>query len=243
MNFSEIRREFFGKDLSSCKALLQEFPNHKYYEKLNNLIENEKTRLNHLHIFENDLKRMGNTFVAGVDEAGRGPLAGPIIAACVILPDNFYIYGIDDSKKLTEERREHLFDVITKKALAIGIGIVDQKEIDDINIGKADNLAMKKAIESTNLVCDHILSDAFIINDISINQTPLIKGDARSISIAAASIVAKVTRDRIMADYHDKYPQYSFLNNKGYGTKEHIEAIQKHGICPIHRKTFVKNIL
>lgn len=197
-----------------------------------------------------DERRKGGLLVAGIDEAGRGPLAGPVVAACAVLPSDFDVLGVDDSKKLSEKKREELFVKITEKALAIGVGIADNKLIDDINILQATKKAMKDALaqadeqlrERTGRVIDHVLFDAVTIDDVLIPQENIIKGDATSLSIAAASIIAKVTRDRMMLEYHLKYPSYGFDSNKGYGTKAHYEGINKFGITPIHRKTFLKNL-
>ena len=189
-------------------------------------------------------------YAAGIDEAGRGPLAGPVVAACVVLPGDFDIIGVDDSKKLSEKRREEMYKIITEKALAWGVGIVDNETIDRINILQATKMAMKEAAESaderlrseTGNGIDMLLLDAVHLDDMEIQQESIIKGDAKSLSIAAASIIAKVTRDRIMMEYHEKYPYYGFDSNKGYGTKVHYEGINKYGITPIHRKTFLKNL-
>lgn len=189
-------------------------------------------------------------YVAGVDEAGRGPLAGPVVAGCVVLPENFNVLGIDDSKKLSGKKREDLFGKITENALAYGIGIVDNNVIDEINILEATKTAMAAAIESAEAMLKEkagegigfLLTDAVELKGVSIPQNPIIKGDAKSLSIAAASIIAKVTRDRMMEKYHAEYPHYGFDSNKGYGTKAHYEGIDKYGITPIHRKTFLKNL-
>jgi len=194
--------------------------------------------------YEDELHAAGIRFIAGVDEVGRGPLAGPVIAAAVVLPIDFPVSGIDDSKKLSAKKRDELFELITKHSLAYGIGIVDNDIIDEINILEATKLAMKKAIEEARGGADieHLLIDAVSLPGIDIPRTSIIKGDECSVSIAAASIIAKVTRDRLMAEYHGKYPHYKFDKNKGYGTKEHYEGISKHGICEIHRKSFLKKL-
>lgn len=192
----------------------------------------------------------GAAYIAGIDEAGRGPLAGPVVAACVVLPKNFDTVGVDDSKKLSEKKREELFEKITEKALAYGVGIEDNNVIDEINILEATRSAMKKALEQADAMLKErkgsgvelVLLDAVELRSISLPQKAIIKGDAKSLSIAASSIIAKVTRDRMMAGYHRQYPFYGFDKNKGYGTKAHYEAIEKHGITPIHRKTFLKNL-
>ncbi|MCT4594961.1 MAG: ribonuclease HII [Anaeromicrobium sp.] len=181
--------------------------------------------------------------IGGIDEAGRGPLAGPVVAACVVLPKNIFIEGINDSKKISPKKRDELFEIISKNALDIGIGIVDNEVIDNVNIFNATKIAMLRAINSLKKSPDYLLIDAVTLDDINIRQEAVIKGDSKSASIAAASIVAKVTRDRIIDRYDKEYPEYGFKNHKGYGTKEHYEAIKKHGITPIHRRSFLKNIL
>lgn len=193
----------------------------------------------------------GCRFIAGVDEVGRGPLAGPVVAAAVILPEDFDIPGIDDSKKLTEKKREALFPVIKEHALAYGIGRADHKRIDEINILEATKEAMTEAVgnaadmlkEKHGQDIEHVLFDAMKIDAVKFPQTSVIKGDAKSVSIAAASVIAKVTRDRLMVELAEKYPHYAFEKNKGYGTKAHYEGLEKAGPCEIHRMTFLKNFL
>ncbi len=205
----------------------------------NNSITNEELqRLIALSVFEAEAYSSGYNIIAGVDEAGRGPLAGPVVASAVILPKGIRIPSIDDSKKLSEKKRGELYDVISKEAVSIGIGIVDEKTIDEINILQASIRAMKIAIEGLSKKPDFVLTDAVPLPGINIPHKPIIKGDARSISIAAASIIAKVTRDRLMCEYHKKYPMYKFISNKGYGTAGHLEMLRKHGPCEIHRRTF-----
>jgi ribonuclease HII len=187
--------------------------------------------------FENKFRHMGKEWIAGVDEVGRGPLAGPVVAAAVILPLDFYLIGIDDSKKLSEKKREEYFQVIEQKALAIGIGIIEPEVIDQINIYEATKKAMIIAVHGLGIQPDVLLIDAMKLNTPFLEES-IIKGDAKSISIAAASIVAKVTRDKMMKEYAVKYPAYQFEHNMGYGTKDHLEAIEKFGITPIHRKSF-----
>ena len=197
---------------------------------------------------ERKLWQQGYEFIAGVDEVGRGPLAGPVVAAAVVLPKDFSVLGINDSKKVTEKKREELFPIIKETAIAYGIGVVDHQVIDEINILEATKIAMKEAIENlkTDLlnkkekVIDYILIDALTL-DVDVPQKAMIKGDAKSVSIAAASILAKVTRDHMMIEYDKVYPGYSFASNKGYGTKAHYEGLNNLGLCPIHRKTFLKN--
>lgn len=204
----------------------------------------ELERQKEISIFENQCYKDGMSFVAGIDEVGRGPLAGPVVASCVILPKDCQILGINDSKKLSAKKREELFDIIYEKAIAIGIGIVDNNVIDEINILQATFKAMTNAIANVDIRPEHILVDGnYTIPDIGIPQTAIIKGDAKSISIGAASIVAKVTRDRMMIEYSKDYPYYGFESNVGYGSKAHIEAIKKYGLCPLHRKTFTGNFV
>lgn len=207
-----------------------------------------KQRLEEMQVFERELRSNGIKYVAGVDEVGRGPLAGPVVSACVVLPENFDVLGVDDSKKLSEKKREELFDVIMDKALAVGIGMRDNYRIDEINILEATKEAMQDAIEKCDKALmpsaiEHVLFDAVRIDAVNKPQTSIIKGDSKSVSIAAASIVAKVTRDGMMCEYAVEYPHYAFEKNKGYGTKAHYEGIEKVGICPLHRKSFLKNIL
>jgi ribonuclease HII len=190
-----------------------------------------------LYFFEHGLASRGFRLVAGLDEAGRGPLAGPVVAACAILDPDFVIPGLNDSKKLTEKKRDELCKIICERALDFGVGIVGPEEIDRINILEATKMAMALAIEDLNQPPDHLLIDALGL-PVNIPQTPLIKGDSRSASIAAASIIAKVTRDRIMVALDMEHPEYGFAGHKGYGAKTHMEAIINHGPCPAHRKSF-----
>ena len=247
-----------------------------------------RERLVEMKKYENELWARGVKYIAGVDEVGRGPLAGPVVAVAVVLPQDFAVIGVDDSKKLSEKKREELFTLIQENALAIGIGMRDNIRIDEINILEATKEAMADAIaeaqralstqktlnardtesaenmqhtlgsqlagsppESQSTFAEilppaqigHVLFDAMKIDSVHIEQTSLIKGDSKSVSIAAASIIAKVTRDRMMVEYAKQYPDYAFESNKGYGTKAHYEGISRAGICPLHRKTFLKNIL
>ena len=206
--------------------------------------EEEIIRLKELSKYEEDCFERGIELVAGIDEAGRGPLAGPVVAAAVILPKHALIEGVNDSKKISEKKREKLYDDIINAAIAWGVGIVDNNVIDEINILNATRMAMHNAIEALKVKPEYILIDAEKKVDTNgIPFMPIIKGDALSISIAAASIIAKVTRDRIMREYDKIYPLYGFEKHKGYGTKMHLEAISENGICCIHRKSFLKNIL
>ena len=187
--------------------------------------------------YEKDLYGKGINFIAGIDEVGRGPLVGPVVAAAVILPEGFYNKDINDSKKLSEKKRNELYEVIKNNAISIGIGIVSNKRIDEINIYEATKEAMKLAIDNLSVKPEYLLIDAMKL-DVDIPSISIIKGDAKSESIAAASIIAKVTRDMMMYELDKKYPIYDFANNKGYGTKKHIEAIEKYGIISEHRKSF-----
>lgn len=187
--------------------------------------------------FETELYNNGINFIAGIDEVGRGPLVGPVVTAAVILPKDFYDERINDSKKLTEKKRELLYDVIMENAISVGIGISSEDVIDEINILNATKRAMLEAVNNLSVKPEHLLIDAVKLNT-DIPQTSIIKGDAKSESIAAASIIAKVTRDRMMIELDKIHPEYDFKHNKGYGTKKHIEAIRKYGIIKEHRKTF-----
>lgn len=187
--------------------------------------------------FEREAWEQGSSLVAGIDEVGRGPLAGPVVAAAVILPHNFAVYEVNDSKQLSAGKREALFPLIMQEALAVGIGLADNQQIDDLNIYQATRLAMAQAVAKLAYQPDLLLVDAMTIQT-SIPQKKLIKGDARSVSIGAASIVAKVTRDHLMADYAKHYPGYGFEKNAGYGTAQHLAGIAQHGITPLHRQTF-----
>lgn len=210
---------------------------------MTNMTEKESERLEEMLEFEHELYEKGIELVAGVDEAGRGPLCGPVVAAAVILPKNEKIAGVNDSKKLSEKKREELFEVIKEKAVAYSVGIVDEKVIDEVNILEATRLAMKKAVEGLSVTPEYVLVDAEKHVPISVSYTAIVKGDARSESIAAASIIAKVTRDHMIEEIDKKYPEYNFAKNKGYGTREHIQAIKEHGLCEIHRKTFCKKFI
>ena len=188
--------------------------------------------------FEQEAWFCGYRHIAGLDEAGRGPLAGPVVAAAVILPFSCRLPGVNDSKQLTESERQELFAAIFKKAVAIGVGSADAGEIDAINILEATRLAMRRAIAGLDPPPDYLLVDALTLPGVPLPSRPIIKGDALSVSIAAASIIAKVTRDRLMARYHRTYPQYNFLSHKGYCTEEHLQRLADHGPCAIHRRTF-----
>jgi len=210
---------------------------YSYQRKIEKLYT-ERIRIYNLYQYENRLKNEGYSLIAGIDEAGRGSLSGPVVAAAVILPCQLFIPDVKDSKKLTSQKRAKLYYSILNKARDIGIGIVEAEVIDRINIAQASFLAMKKAILDLKKAPDYLLVDGFKIPQINIFQLPLIKGEDKSMSIAAASIVAKVYRDNIMVEYDKKYPQYLFKKNKGYGTEEHLEALLKYGPSEIHRKSY-----
>lgn len=193
--------------------------------------------MDNLYTYEENLLKDGITLIAGIDEVGRGPLVGPVVAACCILPVNYNLEGLNDSKKLTEKKREMFFDILMKDAVSIGIGIVYEDEIDRINIYEATKKAMKEAVLNSSIKPEHLLIDAMKL-DIDIPSTSIIKGDAKSLSIAAASVIAKVTRDRMLLELDKKYPMYDFKNNKGYPTKKHLEAINKYGIIKEHRRSY-----
>lgn len=206
--------------------------------------EKEILRLQELKKMEEDLYEHGTNYICGIDEAGRGPLAGPVVVASVIMPRDSMIEGVNDSKKVSEKKREKLYDEIIANAISYSVGIVDQKEIDRINILNATKQGLTTAVKGLEVKPDIILVDALKgIDTCSIPYLSIIKGDAKCYSIAAASIIAKVTRDRIMRQWHEVYPQYNFIKHKGYGTAEHIAAIKEYGLCPLHRLSFVKNIM
>lgn len=201
----------------------------------------EKARIETLKKYEKEYDNY--TYICGIDEVGRGPLAGPVVAGAVILPKDCQILYINDSKKLSAKKREELYDIIMEEAVATGIGLVGPERIDEINILQATYEAMREAVGKLSHTPDLLLNDAVTIPGLPMKQVPIIKGDAKSISIGAASIIAKVTRDRLMESYEEIYPQYHFAQNKGYGSKEHIQAIKQYGPAPIHRRSFIKNFL
>ena len=205
--------------------------------------EEEIARLQEMSKSEKDYYSRGCNLIAGIDEAGRGPLAGPVVAGAVILPKDCDILYLNDSKQLSEKKREELYDIIMEKAISVGLGYVSPERIDEINILQATYEAMREAISKLSPQPDLLLNDAVTIPKIAIRQVPIIKGDAKSISIAAASIVAKVTRDRLMVDYDSVFPEYGFASNKGYGAAVHLNALRKYGPTPIHRKSFIKNLI
>ena len=196
--------------------------------------------------YERELRDNNIEYIAGVDEVGRGPLVGPVVAACVVLPKEFNLEGLTDSKKLSEKKRDFYYEEVKKQALGYGIGIIDEKKIDEVNIYEATKLAMKEAIEECKKTCkiEHVLIDAMPL-ELDVPTTSIIKGDLKSITISAASVIAKVTRDRMLDELHEKFPMYDFKKNKGYPTKKHLEAIEEYGIIDEHRRSYgpVKNYL
>ena len=203
-------------------------------------LEKERARIETMKVYEKEYESHG--WICGIDEVGRGPLCGPVVASAVILPRDCQILYLNDSKKLSEKKREELYDVIMEQAIAVGIGMASPRQIDEINILQATYAAMRQAIAGLKVKPAVLLNDAVTIPGVDIPQIPIIKGDAKSVSIAAASIIAKVTRDRMMVEYDRMYPGYDLASNKGYGTKVHMEALRTIGSCEIHRRTFIKNI-
>lgn len=204
-------------------------------------LEKERARIETMKVYEKEYEEHG--WICGIDEVGRGPLCGPVVASAVILPKDCQILYLNDSKKLSEKKREELYDVIMEQAVAVGIGMATPQRIDEINILQATYEAMRQAISGLKVKPAVLLNDAVTIPGVEIPQIPIIKGDAKSVSIAAASIIAKVTRDRMMVEYDRIYPGYDLASNKGYGTKVHMEALKTIGPCEIHRRTFIKNIV
>lgn len=210
-------------------------------EKRLTALEREKKRIEALRVYEEKYREFD--YICGVDEVGRGPLAGPVVAGAVILPRDCRILYVNDSKQLSEKKREELYDVIMREAVACAVGYATPERIDEINILQATYEAMREAIGKLNPQPDILLNDAVTIPGISVRQIPIIKGDAKSITIGAASILAKVTRDRLMVEYDKVFPEYDFAGNKGYGSAVHIEALKKYGPTPIHRRSFIKNFV
>lgn len=204
-------------------------------------LKKELERLEVMSVYEREYAGWGA--VCGIDEAGRGPLAGPVVAGAVILPKDEKILYVNDSKKLSEKKREMLYDEIMSRALAVGVGVVGPERIDEINILQATYEAMRMAVAQLTVPPDILLNDAVTIPDLPIRQVPIVKGDAKSVSIAAASIIAKVTRDRLMREYDQIFPEYDFASNKGYGTRSHIEALKALGPAPVHRRTFIRHFV
>lgn len=245
-NIGTIRQKFQAAALSELPVLLSSYETDEragvqaalsQARKRLLAYEKEAARTEALKRYEREYSAY--THICGIDEVGRGPLAGPVVAGAVILPKDCDILYINDSKKLSEKKREELYEVILEKAVAVGLGYSAPERIDEINILQATYEAMREAIAKLKVTPDILLNDAVTIPGVDIRQVPIIKGDAKSISIGAASIVAKVTRDRLMVQYDEVYPMYGFSANKGYGAQAHIEALKKYGPCPIHRKSFI----
>ena len=249
-SISQIKEEFEQADAAQRAVLYEVYSSDdragvkklvSAYRKKEEALQKERMRLEDMRSFEH--KYSTYSLICGIDEAGRGPLAGPVVAGAVILPDDCEILYLNDSKKLSPAKRELLYDEIMEKAEAVGVGMASPARIDEINILQATYEAMREAVSNLGVSPQLLLNDAVTIPDVSIPQVPIIKGDAKSVSIAAASIIAKVTRDRLMVQYDEILPGYGFAQHKGYGSKEHIEAIRRLGPTPIHRQTFIKNFL
>ena len=247
---SEVKARFEAVKDDNYQALYQEYESDArsgvqkiimQYKKKEAALEAEKQRTEQMKTYEHKYEHLG--YLCGIDEVGRGPLAGPVVACAVILPRDCSILYLNDSKKLSAAKREELYDVIMREAVSVGIGMAGPVRIDEINILQATYEAMREAVSKLSIVPQLLLNDAVTIPGITIPQVPIIKGDAKSVSIAAASIVAKVTRDRMMEEYHKVMPEYGFDSNKGYGAQAHIEALKKYGPSPIHRATFIKNFI
>lgn len=233
----EIRRDLSEDSRIGVRRLYQQFCRQEALEVQENL------RLKKMQLYEEDARRRGFSIIAGVDEAGRGPLAGPVVASAVILDEGIIIKGVNDSKKIPSAKRQLLYTEITEKAVCWAVGISSVEEIDSLNILQASLLAMRRAVLKLSSAPEFILVDAVRIPEINIPQLPIVKGDGLSVSIAAASIIAKVTRDRMMDELDREMPQYQFGRHKGYGTSDHLKALKTHGPSLIHRKTFIKNLL
>lgn len=247
---SEIKKELEAADGLQREELLQFYREDtrsgvisliRRYDKEKEKLEKEKQRMEQMMVYERKYNHVG--YICGIDEVGRGPLAGPVVAGAVILPENCDILWINDSKQLSEKKREELYDIIMEKAVAVGIGYASPARIDEINILQATYEAMREAVSKLSVRPQLLLNDAVTIPGIELPQVPIIKGDAKSASIAAASIIAKVTRDRLMVEYDKIMPEYGFASNKGYGAQVHIEALKKYGPSPIHRASFIKNFV
>ena len=230
-SLEELFAQYAMDERSGVKAVLNS------YRKKQEKLAKERVRLEEMRSYEHRYERYG--YVCGIDEAGRGPLAGPVVAGAVILPEDCEILWLNDSKQLSEKKREALYDEIMEKALAVSVGMASPARIDEINILQATYEAMREAIKGLGVQPGLLLNDAVTIPGIEIPQIPIVKGDAKSVSIAAASILAKVTRDHMMMEYDEIYPGYGFGKHKGYGTKAHIEALKTLGPCPIHRRSFI----
>ncbi len=247
---AEIKKEFEERMPEQWAELYQEYAEDERagvrsliarYQKQEEALRQERLRLESMKMYERQYAEC--SYICGIDEAGRGPLAGPVVAGAVILPKDCEILYLNDSKKLSAKKREVLYDEIMEKAVAVGIGMASPARIDEINILQATYEAMRSAIAQLGVIPDILLNDAVTIPQVTIPQVPIIKGDAKSVSIAAASILAKVTRDRLMVQYDEVLPGYGFGQNKGYGSKEHIQALQKLGPTPIHRQSFITHFI
>jgi ribonuclease HII len=250
IKISDIKNEFALTDICNIDDIINKYKSDnrtgvvklvEKYEKEKHKYLQELDRTEQMKSYEKQYSEYN--YICGIDEVGRGPLAGPVVACAVILPKDCNILYINDSKQLTEKKREELYDQIMEQAIAIGVGSIPPNKIDEMNILQATYEAMRQAIGNLSVKPDLLLNDAVTIPNVAIKQVPIIKGDAKSISIAAASIVAKVTRDRLMTAYDKIFPQYGFADNKGYGSKEHIEVLKRLGPTPIHRASFIKNFV
>ncbi len=230
----ELIKEYGQDERGGVRVLVEKAKKRLY------ALEKEIARTEGMKEYEN--KYRDYMCICGIDEVGRGPLAGPVVAGAVVLPKDCGILYLNDSKQLSEKKREELYEVIMEQAVATGLGYVGPERIDEINILQATYEAMRQAVAALGVAPDLLLNDAVTIPQVEIRQVPIIKGDAKSISIAAASIIAKVTRDRLMVQYDEVFPEYGFASNKGYGAKVHLEALEKYGPTPIHRKSFIKNL-
>lgn len=246
----EIKTEFNGAEEAQWQSLCQEYSQDQragvrklvaQCQKKQEDLAKERLRMEHMMEYEHKYDHLG--YLCGIDEVGRGPLAGPVVACAVILPKDHHILYLNDSKKLTAHKREELYDVILENAVAVGLGMASPARIDEINILQATYEAMRQAISKLKVMPQLLLNDAVTIPQVTIPQVPIIKGDAKSASIAAASIVAKVTRDRLMEEYDKTMPEYGFASNKGYGSAEHIAALKKYGPSPIHRSSFITHFV
>lgn len=250
VTIGEIKAEFQAAAVAELPAFIKAHENDTR-KSIQSLVEKayreieayEKERARMEEMFSYERKYAEYPLICGIDEVGRGPLAGPVVAGAVILPKNCGLLYLNDSKKLSAKKREELYPQIMEQAVAVGLGFVSPERIDEINILQATYEAMREAIGKLGVKPDLLLNDAVTIPQVLIRQVPIIKGDAKSASIAAASIVAKVTRDRLMAQYDELYPEYGFASNMGYGAAAHIEALKKYGAAPIHRKSFIKNFI
>lgn len=247
---ANIKREFENAEIQQIDAITNKYCDDQRsgvvkliqkYQKIKEAYKEELLRTEHMKEFE--YKYSEYTNICGIDEVGRGPLAGPVVAGAVILPKEINILYLNDSKQLSAKWREKLYDILMENSIAVGIGMVSSAKIDEINILQATYEAMRIAISNLNVKPDVLLNDAVHIPKVSIKQVGIIKGDCKSVSIAAASIVAKVTRDRMMIEYDKLFPEYGFSRNKGYGSSEHIKALKQYGPCPIHRESFIHNFI